>query len=295
MIIEDRLRFNKVVNLGLCGDTGYLNKDNAQNSKLLKKYYQKGELDYMVLLGDNFYPNGVENVKDPQFITKFKDIFPPIVSFVILGNHDYLSNPIAQLNPNQDVNQSHPVKHWYMPNFFYDVIIKIGTETVHLIFIDACILGNDITQRLLNSSQNKYNFNIILRENYIPQLNWLNHILSHSQSKWKIMFGHYPIFSNGPHQTSLNLNTILLPLLQRYNVDCYVSGHDHNLQHIEKDGIHFVVSGSFSDTYSSENRYPNSFKCVQNGFVILSMDENKLIFKFINSSNEVVHSFQIIK
>ena len=76
------------------------------------------------------------------------------------------------------------------------------------------------------------------------QFHWLETSLQKSNARWKIVCGHYPIFSNGPHECAADLQEQLLFLLETYKVDLYISGHDHNVQCIRKNGIHFLVSGN---------------------------------------------------
>merc|ERR1711916_105478 len=93
----------KLKHLFLSGDIGYFNKN---------------------LLGDNFYDNGVKSIDDLQwnnydkYFKKFKN---PIYS--ILGNHDYLQNPKAQVDTNR----------WIMPNWYF----KKEYENVDLYFLDT--------------------------------------------------------------------------------------------------------------------------------------------------------------
>jgi hypothetical protein len=44
---------------------------------------------------------------------------------------------------------------------------------------------------------------------------------------WLLVAGHYPIFSMGEHGDTSELQTYLLPLLQKHNVHAYFCGHDH--------------------------------------------------------------------
>jgi tartrate-resistant acid phosphatase type 5 len=53
------------------------------------------------------------------------------------------------------------------------------------------------------------------------------------QPSWLIVAGHYPVFSAGEHGDTNELKTYLLPLLQKYNVDAYMCGHDHISEHLE--------------------------------------------------------------
>jgi hypothetical protein len=36
----------------------------------------------------------------------------------------------------------------------------------------------------------------------------------------------------------------LKPLLERYGVQAYFSGHNHTLEHVVVDGIHYLISGA---------------------------------------------------
>jgi len=271
-----------------CGDTGYLKKETIELGQVIKEC----KANFGLLLGDNFYPGGLKDTDDPQFEQKFLKIFPFIHWFVILGNHDYILNPKAQIQ----ITQENPNIHWKMPHYFYDSIFKIKNETLHIIFIDTCILGRDLTSRLLMNTPSLLQYHHIHQTQYTTHIQWLTKVLSESTSKWKIVCGHYPIYSNGPHQTSLQLGSILLPLLQQYKVDCYISGHDHNLQHIEQHGIHFLISGSLSDSYKPEIRYPQSFRSHEHGFLKFKIeDDDHLHFEFVNAQSQILHQFSLTK
>ena len=50
------------------------------------------------------------------------------------------------------------------------------------------------------------------------------------RSHYIIMGGHHPILSAGAHGNNPCLIAKLKPLMQKYGVTAYFSGHDHNLQ-----------------------------------------------------------------
>ncbi|KAB2840164.1 hypothetical protein F9K50_06265, partial [bacterium] len=56
--------------------------------------------DFGLLLGDNFYPTGVGSVADPQWESKFEDVYAGLAGpfYVVLGNHDYDGNEQAQVD-----------------------------------------------------------------------------------------------------------------------------------------------------------------------------------------------------
>lgn len=66
----------------------------------------------------------------------------------------------------------------------------------------------------------------------------------------------------------------LKTLLQSQNNVIVVSGHDHNLQYIQKDNIKQIISGSGSKSEAAKAVFPNDFSYGKNGFAVLSIYEN---------------------
>lgn len=56
--------------------------------------------------------------------------------------------------------------------------------------------------------------------------------LKQSNAKWKIVVGHHTIRSAGHHGDTEELVNHLLPILEANNIDLFINGHDHCLQHI---------------------------------------------------------------
>ncbi|PHT40207.1 Purple acid phosphatase 7 [Capsicum baccatum] len=74
---------------------------------------------------------------------------------------------------------------------------------------------------------------ILPRQDYLFEvLKDLDSALRESNAKWKIVVGHHTIKSAGHHGNSVELELQLLPILQANNVDFYLNGHDHCLEHI---------------------------------------------------------------
>ncbi len=76
------------------------------------------------------------------------------------------------------------------------------------------------------------------------QLAWLDATLSGSRAKWKVVTGHHPIRSGGSgHGDQPEIIARVLPILKRHGVQAYIAGHDHDLQHIRRDGIDMIQCG----------------------------------------------------
>jgi 3',5'-cyclic AMP phosphodiesterase CpdA len=64
------------------------------------------------------------------------------------------------------------------------------------------------------------------------QRSWLEAALEASTADWKVVVGHYPVFSVSGHGPTPRLLKELAPLLDEHKVALYFNGHDHSAQHI---------------------------------------------------------------
>ena len=91
------------------------------------------------------------------------------------------------------------------------------------------------------------------------QLKWLQTTLSHPDAQncdWRIVTGHFPIHSATlkEHGDTPELISQLDPILRKYNVDAYFSGHDHVLQIIKRKGaLTYYGSGAGAKRHTEMN------------------------------------------
>ena len=78
--------------------------------------------------------------------------------------------------------------------------------------------------------------------------------LKHSNSTRKIIVGHHPLWTYGEHINEGNdeLRVHLSELMVRNNVESYICGHDHNLQHVVAYDQNTFISGAGSWSYDWE-------------------------------------------
>src|SRR4051794_19915074 len=71
------------------GDTGKGNPGQYQVGAAMGTHCATFGCDFVVLLGDNFYPNGVGSTDDPQWETAFKKPYETVnvPFYAVLGNH----------------------------------------------------------------------------------------------------------------------------------------------------------------------------------------------------------------
>ncbi len=131
-------------------------------------------------------------------------------------------------------------------------------------------------------------------ERWDAQIDWLTDQLTKSEdSRWRIVVAHHPMFTDGFHWNGAKdpdlYPTIRKTILSKLDhVVFYVSGHDHNQQHISHPKyphLDFLVSGAGGGAFIQPRRqfqppYKNTF--MQNyGFLHLRFTDNEASARFI--------------
>lgn len=217
------------------GDWGSVNKDQAAVAKQIGDSVAVFNATVLLAVGDNFYEDGVANDTDPQWQTTYRDVYThpslDLPWYAILGNHDHhLGRGQGEIDYYKNKRDS----RWYCPAYWYDQVwhLEESATTVHMVFIDTVILSGDD--------------NVTYPEMRAEQYAWINSTLAASTADWLIVVGHYPVYSSGEHGNTPDLQQNLKPMLAAYDVDMYLCGHDHTLQHLQqsKNTTQYFVSGN---------------------------------------------------
>jgi hypothetical protein len=265
------------------GDSG----SNTLNKYKISNIIKKNNINKIILLGDNFYDNGIESEFDKRWKLEYEDLFPNSKIYSTLGNHCYLGNIQAQINYSK-IN-----KNWILPSRYYDEKIYFDKNNyIHLISIDTFEIAKDESIKCsngMNMNKNKLDF-YIKSFNRKKQLDWLDNILKNSKAKWKIVYGHYPIFSNGLHHGNCKeMIEHVLPILLKYNVNIYLSGHDHNICCSKYKNLYMIVSGNGSNSSTKINNHPFFYKLKScNGVCYLKFNIDKFEFGFLDLNGNII-------
>lgn len=238
--------------------------------------------DFIISTGDNFYPNGVKSTTDKQWSTSFENIYTgnhlQCKWYAVLGNHDYRGTPQAE------IDYSKKSSRWNMPDRYYTFSKKINdTVAVRFIFLD--------TQPLVTHNKNYYSD--LAQQDSQQQLKWLDSVLVNAHEKWKIVIAHHPIYSSNPrHGNSETLIALLKPRFEKYGVQFYLSGHDHDLQHQKPSGnIDYIVSGAGSQTRRTSEHLTTKFTRDVSGFATMQITSDSAYLHFIDYTGTPVYSF----
>ena len=224
------------------GDWGKTNAYTRNNAKAIGTIASKTNAQFVYLLGDNFYDSGISNVLDPRWQTGFEEIFtsPSLSSipfYAILGDLDYHGNESAQIA----YHETHMDGRWIMPDYSYTKKFSLpdGDGSLDIFAFDAVRVAYDATGQDPQSDIS-YEEKIIRQQ---EQLGSLEASLQSSSADWKIVVGHYPVYTTGGNGDTQQLVEKLVPLMKRYNVDMYVNSHTHILEHISWEGIEYFTIG----------------------------------------------------
>ncbi|XP_077326456.1 tartrate-resistant acid phosphatase type 5 isoform X2 [Lithobates pipiens] len=238
---KSSLRFAVIGDWGGLPLPPYHTKQETYVAAELGKTVANWGADFILSVGDNFYYEGVKDVTDPRFKSTFESVFAAeslrnIPWYIIAGNHDHYGNVTAQ------IEYSKISPRWKYPDLYYDLSFKIPATnaSVRLLMLDTVVLcGNsdDFHGDQPMFAENPKLANI--------QLEWLKKKLETAKEDYLLVVGHYPVWSIAEHGPTHCLLHNVDPLLKKYKVTAYLSGHDHNMQYLQDDdGIGYVLSGA---------------------------------------------------
>lgn len=151
------------------GDFGDGSEAQKQVAAAMLAHHRQKRFDFAVTLGDNFYSTGMESPADPRWKTWWSDLYDPlrIPFYATLGIHDWgqPNSPAAEI-----IFTQHSTS-WRMPAAYYTY--TAGEARFFALDTDSI---------------------------WEKQLLWLKDALQTSTARWKIVYGHHPIYSEGQHE-----------------------------------------------------------------------------------------------
>ncbi|CAN8253599.1 unnamed protein product [Cochlearia groenlandica] len=253
------------------------------------------DIDFTISTGDNFYDDGITSPYDSQFQDSFTNIYTASSLqkpwYNVLGNHDYRGNVYAQLSPKLKGFDC----RWICLRSYV-----VNAEIVDIIFVDTTPF---VDKYFDEPKDHVYDWRGVLpRNKYLTNLLVdVDVALQESVAKWKIVVGHHTIKSVGHHGNTKELEKHLLPILEANEVDLYINGHDHCLEHISSNNreIQYLTSGGGSKAWRG-NVQPWDPKELElyydgQGFMSLHITHSFVNFIFYDVSGHVLHHSSLSK
>ena len=184
----------------------------------------------MVLLGDNWYGKMHGGVNDHRWNDQFENMYPaskfPGPAFAVLGNHDYEKGKTDKVAIQLDYPKQRKTR-WTMPNRWYSMLYPQQNPVAKFIFLDSNLPGT----KPFDPWPWSY---LMSHEDADAQDQWFRAELAKPrEAPFLIVVCHHPLFTNGVHRDNPLLIKRWEPLIRQARVDFWITGHDHDLQHIE--------------------------------------------------------------
>ena len=174
-----------------------------------------------------------------------------------------------------------------MPARYFHKDITTGDgATVRFVFADTNPLNDEYYQ------EEKYRDKVIGQDT-TAQMIWLDSMLT-PDFDWKIVVGHHPLYTGGKRIEDKNyVRRHLEPLFEKHNVDVYLAGHEHDLQHIKPSDkqTHHFVSGAGSEVRPTGNLESTLFSESIQGFLSSAITKDSIYFEFVNYKGERVYEY----
>jgi Calcineurin-like phosphoesterase/Iron/zinc purple acid phosphatase-like protein C len=144
----------------------------------------------------------------------------------------------------------------------------------------------------------------VMLDQYVPyevgstQYTWLVNDLAASSKSWKFIVLHEPGWSaGGGHENNETVQTLIQPLAELYGVSIVFEGHNHYYARAVVNGVqHLTVGGGGAPLHTPDPAQPFIVTTSQShGFVMITIDGNKLTCTAVKSDGTVIETFEIIR
>ena len=234
--------------------------------------YSRMPFASVLVLGDNVYENG-----DPSlFYGRIEVPYAPLIRqgvkfYPVLGNHDIM-------NGHGEAQR----RLWGAPPYY-----SVRQGDCEFFALDTTLL--------LPGAYECHRENLVMA--YVlgrTQLRWLEKALSESTARFKIVFGHYPLYTSGMHvRCARVMRQVLGPLLEKYQVDVYLAGHEHLYERsrpLPGGMTHFVsgAGGRLLPWAIPWATYPRAVLRRAYHFMLFEAKELGLVYRAIGADGEVL-------
>ncbi len=232
---EPDLRF------GVIGDSGFGDDQTRELIELMDSY----DLDFVLHTGDSVYKADEESGPAEAFARKFFKMFAPLLHevpiFPVLGNHDF-DQPARSNGRPYFVRAFPALTDPSVPESALGTWYAFGRSGVQFIMLDS---------HAFHGSGGR-----------AEQSAWLEERLEDPSFRVSIPVFHTPPYTSGLHRNDgVALRLDWGPLFEAAKVPLVLSGHDHNYERIERNGVTYVVSGGGSHVlYRETERVEGSQK-----------------------------------
>ena len=266
-----------LVTFAVASDFHYGGSDanSDERTQILRNISEDPNVNLFFMNGDIVDLGMVNGYWSEFFSDVSENMTKPVA--LVLGNHDTLIGGL-----------------YHFRNYFY------GADGVK---IDS---GNELYHRIDVGNVHFLVLEVLWgTEEFTPeQKKWLEDQLSSiPQEDWVIPISHCFYYSSGDVETGRvwadheDTTRLISPLFEKYNVDLVISGHNHHMELLEKDGVTYVLDGVAGGNTTGprpiKSDYSKWFYGDSRGYLEVTVKQNEAELLFKNVDGEVIQQFTI--
>ncbi len=249
------------------GDFGSGMQAQRDVAAAIVKMAKGAPFDLGLTFGDNFYPTGMNSPEDRRWRDWWENLYSPlgIVFYPSLGNHEWYADDGAAA----EISYKSPT--WHFPAPYY----TFTAGPVQFYSVDTTLISE-------------------------AEVLWLDQAIASSPARWKVVYGHHPIFAPEKKKSGEYLPYMqarLWPLLKG-RVDAYFCGHQHAMAHMAPlDGVHFFMSGGGGAELGKVSKKSSSVMFAESnyGFLTLDADATRMTIAIYDTDGKQYDSEVITK
>ncbi len=211
-------------------------------------------------------------------------IFSMVPSVMVPGSHEYA----YKLSDGTRINQFTPL--WYAHFTLPENGIKSMEEKSYYFDYNG-------VRFIMLDTQSKLN----------EQAKWLDSLLSNTQSLWKIVAFHEPVYSMGRGRDQMDSRNAFMSIIEKHNVDLVLSGHDHVYARSHKlknggidqqNGTVYIISQCGGKTYTLNTKYSELMAKTATNiqlFQKILINNSRLLYNSYTVNGELFDSFELLK
>lgn len=318
----------------LIGDAGEPKNPDETLQLLSEKTRTATAQDVLIFLGDNLYPKGLPGKEHTERVAMENKLIPqleimkafPGKKFIIPGNHDWAQG--KKYGYERALNMERFIRDYFDGE---DLFLPTGgcPGPVEVPINDhfTTIIVN--TQYFLHPWDKPDETSECANKSTIEALQEITEVVQRNKGKHILIAAHHPMYTYGEHNGNFSFKQHIKPLpilgsihpLFRKTIGniqdnthpkykaimkqilssmdeakhvVYAAGHEHSLQLIEREGHHFIVSGSGSKTSFVKSGEGTRFAKSENGFAILDLTaEGKASVEFWGKENDLLFAQEL--
>ena len=260
------------------GDSGTGDEEQRRVAEAMSQACREHGCDAALVLGDLIYPRGVKAVDDRRFETHFEEpyeVVGPFPFWMSPGNHDHKRG--GSVEAEIAYGLSGRSERWRMPAAHYAV--RGLPNWLHIYSLDTKWLARESA-----SGEQAERARAALC----------------GKTGWRLLAGHHPVYSNGPHGDDEDVGRYLEPVVRGCGVQAYFAGHDHHQEHISTASFEQFVQGAAAKlrdvhivSYPPERGLTQRFARAALGFAIAAFTPRVMDVRFFDGgaglAREIYH------